>query len=108
MSGDRSGVSLTVRLGALAVVLVLLAAAALRWALQDGRSPDGLVYIAMGVALLAVTAVVHLLAVRHPDRPALEGAAWVLTVVVVVAVGFASLAVALSLDGDGITPFRNR
>lgn len=106
--GVRSGVSLTVRLGVLVVVLLLLAAASLRWALQDGRSQDGLAYIGMGVTLIAITAVAHLLAVRHPDRPALEGAAWVLTVVVVVAVGFASLGVAVSLDGDGITPFRSR
>lgn len=96
--------SLNVRLGVLAAVFVLLAGASVRWALQDHRGDDGAVYIAIGVAVIALAAGAHLLAARYPHRPALEGLAWVLTIVAVVGVGMGSLAMAVSPQ-DSTPPF---
>lgn len=91
-----NGPSLTARLTILAVVFGLMVAAATRWALDAGRAPEGGFLILIGLVLIAATAGAHLLAVRHPDRHALEGLAWVLTVVVVIGVGMGSLAVAVA------------
>lgn len=88
--------SLPARLAVLAVVFLLLVAASLRWALRDDPGGDGPVYIALAVVILAAAAGAHVLAVRHPDRPALEGLAWVLTIIAVMGVGLGSLAMAIS------------
>ncbi len=95
--------SLAVRLGVLGVVFVLLAIASVRWALQDEPGSDGPVYIAVAIVVLVAAAAAHVLAARYPERHALEGLAWVLTIVAVVGVGLGSLAMAVSPQ-DSTTP----
>lgn len=95
------GPSLTARLTILAVVFGLMVAAAARWALDADRPAEGAFLIMIGLALIGSAAAAHLMAVRHPERHALEGLAWVLTVVVVIGVGMGSLAVALApVEGE--------
>lgn len=77
--------------------------AATRWALDADRAPEGAFLILIGLALIGAAAGAHLLAVRHPERHALEGLAWVLTVVVVIGVGMGSLAVAFAPTEGGVT-----
>lgn len=96
---------LRVRLGVLAAVGVLLAIATTRWALQGDPGRDGPVYVAVGFVVIVLAAGAHVLAARYPDRPALEGLAWVLTVVAVVGVGLGSLAMAIS-PTDSADPLR--
>lgn len=74
------------------MVGVLLLAAMARWAADAGRTGGGGAYIAMGLVVLAACAGAHIAAVRRPERPALEGTAWVLTIVAVLAVGGGSVA----------------
>lgn len=73
-----------------------MVAAVTRWALDPDRPPEGAFLILIGLVLIGAAAGAHLLAVRHPERHALEGLAWVLTVVVVIGVGMGSLAVAVA------------
>lgn len=94
-------VSLRARMLPLIVVGVLGVAAVLRWTLGDVgvANQDMLVYIAGGALLLGAAAVCHVLALRYPERYAVDGLAWTLTIVSVVTVGLLSLAIVGSFGG---------
>jgi hypothetical protein len=99
VESERPAPSLKIRLRIVGAIGALLAAAAIHWAAAGERPARGAGYIALGIVLVAATAGAHLLAVRHHERPALEGLAWVLTVVAGVAIGAGAYAELTGWDG---------
>ena len=68
---------LRVRLAPLAIAVVILLIGLGRET-APSRSADGM---ALGLGLVALAAVLHVLALRFPRRQALDGTAWVVTIV---------------------------
>ena len=85
MTADRdTGPSLNARLAFLVVCAAVLALANLRWAVGDADADTILAYVGFGALLLVLAVGAHLVAVRNPERPVIEGASWVLTLVLAV------------------------
>ena len=72
------GPRLVVRLAPLAVAAVLLSVRLVLWQPHWGSTAGHAVW---GFGLLALAGALHLTAVRMPDRYALEGTAWVATII---------------------------